>query len=174
MGNGVSTTVYGDSEATSTFSSTQQNLSVAKRASQEDPFQRVPQGNGGEGVPSASPLPPSLSSTPQLLPNLSQSSQDHPTLPPSSLLHSNTLPSRGGSSSLLQTHVAAGSASASQSSLGYSGVTAYPVSSFRGRDSGGQMSSQTSLEREIAALTMNINNSNSNDTSRVVNVYIEP
>ncbi|CAI8013798.1 Receptor-type tyrosine-protein phosphatase delta [Geodia barretti] len=174
VGNGVSTTVYGDSEATSTFSSTQQNLSVAKRASQEDPFQRVPQGNGGEGVPSASPLPPSLSSTPQLLPNLSQSSQDHPTLPPSSLLHSNTLPSRGGSSSLLQTHVAAGSASASQSSLGYSGVTAYPVSSFRGRDSGGQMSSQTSLEREIAALTMNINNSNSNDTSRVVNVYIEP
>lgn len=173
MGNGVSTTVYGDSEATSTFSSTQHNLSVATRASQEDPAQRTP--SGAEGGSSASPLPPSSSSTPQLLPNLSQSSQDHPTPAPSALLHSNTLPSRGGSSNLLQSHMAAGPTSASQSSLGQSGVgVGYPVSSFRGRDSGGQRSSQNSLEREIAALTMNINNSNNNDTSRVVNVYIEP
>ena len=178
-GNGVSTTVYGASEATSTFGSSQHNLATASRSAQDDAAQRTEV--AVEGPPSATP--PSPSSTPQLpltnphLTHLEQLSVPGSTpslaglhgassqpLPPSSLPQSSFLSSRGGASNLLQSY------SASQSSLGHSAVASGP----RGRGSGGQRTSQDSLEQQIAALTLNMNNSNNIDTSRIVDVYIEP
>ena len=62
--------------------------------------------------------------------------------------------------------------SSSHSSLGRSagGSSAYPVSSF-GVQTGGQSTSQDNLERQLAALALNLNNSNNNN---VVDVYSEP
>lgn len=172
VGNGVTTTVYGDSEATSTFSSNSQQhaLAIAKRASQEEPSSSTQLTLLDEGaqIPSASP---SSSTTPQLLtPRTDQLSQtpthDHP------LLHTNTLPAGGGGGGATSNLQGLTPTSASQTSLGISGA-AYPISSFRGRDSGGQRSSTDSFEKQIATL-LNINNSNNNNNScGFVDVYIE-
>ena len=59
--------------------------------------------------------------------------------------------------------------SSSQSSLGRPVGGAYPVSSFGVQTGGGQSTSQDSLERQLAALTLNLNNSNNN----IVDVYVE-
>ena len=130
MGNGVSTTVYGVSEATSTFGTAAQHPPATPRSSQDSTSQRPPQGAVDMGDGSGTPVPP----------------RHHPT--------AYTLPSRGGTSGLMQTHWATAGASSSQSSLSHSATAAYPVTSFRGRTSG---TSQDSLEQQIASLAMNIN-----------------
>lgn len=182
--NGVTTTVYGGSEATSTFGTTnqQQQLTV-----------------GGDEERQISPLPPSP--THHLLTNphlahldhggggASQLSQSSITSAQgsSSITQSNTLPIRGGGTSgFMQSHWGMAPTSSSQTSLSRStaaqpppsalsqgGGGAYPISSFKSRNSGGPNTSQDSLDQQFATLALNINNSN-NCTSHVVDVYIEP
>ena len=86
--------------------------------------------------------------------------------PPHPVLQTNTLPSREaqlsqGTSGLLQSHWGMAGGSSSHSSLGRSagGSSAYPVSSF-GVRTGDQSTSQDNLERQLAKLALNLNNSN--------------
>ena len=112
-----------------------------------------------------SPLSQGASAGPSSMPQLAAASGSYHSLSqgaspsPHPVLHTNTLPSRGGTSGLMQTHWATAGASSSQSSLSHSATAAYPVTSFRGQTSG---TSQDSLEQQIASLAMNINNSNNN------------
>ena len=188
VSNGVAatTTVYGDSEATSTFgTSNQQQLTVPSPQPLEDQRQSEPV-----------PLPPHLLANPHLAhldpgsqvsqsslpsaqgwePSLAGSSSSPLPSSPPSLMQTSTLPTRGsgGSSGPMQSHWAMAASSSSQTSLTRPPPSqeggAYPVSSFRGRGSGGQRSSQDSLEQQFAALTHNLNNSNNN----VVDVFVEP
>ena len=211
MGNGVTTTVYGGSEATSTFGTSHPVATLLDDSPSQGALQGVADLGDGSGTP-VPPLHPSLlpptgtspSPGPHLLANphlahleASSSSQPQlssqvttqgpgPQLPATSgSYHSlsgsqgqtNTLPSRGtqGSSGLLQSHRGMAGSSASHSSLGHpaggnSGV--YPVTSFGVQSpvSGHHSTSQDSLERQLAILTQNINNSNNN----VVDVFVEP
>ena len=219
MGNGVSTTVYGVSEATSTFG-TAQHSTASPRTSLDSSSaaQRTAQGvadlGDGSGTPvptlHSSPQPPTASPSPRLLVNphlahldtgsLSQGSSSGAGSVPQLLaatgsyhtlsqgaaatshpaLHTNTLPTRGGgggASGLVHSHWGMAGGSASQSSLGHTvsggvaGGGAYPVSSFKGRTSGGQSTSQDSLEKQLATLALNLNSSNNNN---FVDVYVEP
>ena len=185
VGNGVSTTVYGVSEATSTFGTTQ-HPPATPRSSQDSTSQRPPQGAVDMGDGSGTPVPPrhhptaspprllvnphlahldqpsplsqGASAGPSSMPQLAAASGSYHSLSqgaspsPHPVLQTNTLPSRGGTSGLMQTHWATAGASSSQSSLSHSATAAYPVTSFRGLTSG---TSQDGLEQQIASLAMN-------------------
>lgn len=210
VGNGVTTTVYGGSEATSTFGTSHPVATPLDDSPSQGALQGVADLGDGSGTPVPSPhpslLPPmgtspspgphllanphlahleasSSSSQPQLtstqgsVPQLSAASGSYHSLSASQGNgQTNTLPSRGaqGSSGLLQSHRGMGGSSTSHSSLGRpaggnSGM--YPVTSFGVQSSlsGNHSSSQDSLERQLALLTQNLNNSNNN----VVDVFVE-
>ena len=220
VGNGVSTTVYGGSEATSTFGTTQQPTFNDCPYSQR-PLRGAADLGDGSGTPvppqHSSLLPPSASPGPRLLANPylahldssagAASSQSQlssgqgsstflsapgsaaqlQSSPASGSYHSlagsqgnghspspqapfqtSTLPSRSqhAASGPTQSHWVMAGGSASHSSLGQPGGN-YPVSSF---GVGVASTSDESLERQLASLALNLNNSNNN----VVDVYIEP
>ena len=154
VGNGVTTTVYGGSEATSTFGTSHPVATLLD----DSPSQGALQGVADLGDGSGTPVPPLH---PSLLPPTGTSPSPGPHL----LVNPHLAHLEASSSSQPQLSSQVSTQGPGPHCLLPQGPT---TASLGPRDR--PTLSQDSLERQLAILTQNINNSNNN----VVDVFVEP